>query len=200
MAPDWSGGPAQSFDGAHVQTPQLNRLQGVYDSRGEGYEFHWCDMNETSDGENATMRGMQMTVAVALVALVACGKTQEVAKAPSADSVGMMAGAPMAMRGMQMFPMMGAHLDSLGLMTPPQMIAAMASHQALATQMMDGMGADMRGTNITADAGWTALSDSVGKDLAELPALSSSVLQIRMQAHIGRMRRMMTMHQGMMGM
>lgn len=146
------------------------------------------------------MRGMQMTVAVALVALMACGKTQEVAKTPVSDSVGMMAGAPMAMQGMQLIPMMGAHLDSLGRMAPAQMLAAMASHQALATQMMDAMGADMRGRNMTADAGWTALSDSVHQDLSALPGLSGAALQARMQDHIGRMRRMMTMHQGMMRM
>lgn len=154
----------------------------------------------TFKGEILTMRKIQMATAMALVTLAACGKTQEVAKAPTADSTGMMAGAPMAMQGMQMIPTMGAHLDSLGAMAPAQMTTMMPAHLALASQMMDAMGADMRGRNITVDARWPALADSVRQDLTALPGLSGGALQARMQDHIGRMRRMMTLHEGMMHM
>jgi hypothetical protein len=62
------------------------------------------------------------------------------------------------------------------------------------------MGADMRGMNMQPDSAWTALADSLRQDMAELPALSGEPLKSRMEAHIARMRRMMTMHQGMMRM
>jgi hypothetical protein len=42
-----------------------------------------------------------------------------------------------------------------------------------------------------------ALNDSVRQDLAAMPDLSGDALQVRMQSHIGRMRQMMTMYQGM---
>jgi len=44
------------------------------------------------------------------------------------------------------------------------------------------------------------LSDSLRRDLADLPGLMGSALTARMQAHIGRLRRMMAMHEGMMKM
>lgn len=45
---------------------------------------------------------------------------------------------------------------------------------------------------------WTALRDSVQRDLADLPGLSGTGLSTRMQAHISRMRRMMVLGLGMM--
>ncbi len=138
---------------------------------------------------------------VLLVLLAAgCGKKQETGQSGAVDSAGAMNGMHMAMQGMQMMPLMVAHLDSLGGMEPARMVAAMAAHQDLASRMMDAMGADMRGMNMQPDSSWAALGDSLRQDLAELPGLSGSALQSRMQAHIGRMRRMMAAHKGMMRM
>ncbi|MDZ4862259.1 MAG: hypothetical protein SGJ01_02340 [Gemmatimonadota bacterium] len=75
-----------------------------------------------------------------------------------------------------------------------------AAHQDMASRMMDAMGADMRGMNMTPDSAWAALTDSVRQDLADLPGLSAGALTSRMPAHIGRMRRMMALHEGMMKM
>jgi hypothetical protein len=146
------------------------------------------------------MRDTQMALAIVMVTLAACGKKPEAAQVPAADTTGMMGGTQMALQGMQMMPLMGAHLDSIGAMAPAQMAAVMAAHQDLASRMMDAMGADMRGMNMKPDSAWAALSDSLRQDLAELPGLSGGALQGRMQTHIARMRRMMTMHQGMMHM
>ncbi len=145
------------------------------------------------------MRGIQRVLAVGVIALTTCGKKPEAVQVPAADTVAI-GGMQMAMQGMQMMPMMTAHLDSLGGMAPAQMAAMMTAHQDVAARMMDAMGADMRGMNMTPDAAWTALGDSVRQDLAELPGLSGGTLQSRMQAHLGRMRRMMTLHEGMMRM
>lgn len=143
------------------------------------------------------MRVNYFALAVAMVTLAACGKKQEAPKAPPADST---TGMQMSMQGMQMMPLMRAHLDSLGAMEPAQITAAMAAHQDLASRMMDAMGADMRGMNMKPDSSWAALGDSLRQDLAELPGLSGATLKTRVQAHIGRMQRMLAMHEGMMKM
>jgi hypothetical protein len=148
------------------------------------------------------MRTIHAVLILAAVTLVACSKKQEAAQAPAADASGNMAGMQMGpgMQGMQMMSMMRAHLDSIGAMQPAQMATMMAAHQGLASHMMDAMGADMRSRNMTPDAAWTALGDSLRQDLADLPGLTGAALTTRMQAHIGRMQRMMTLHEGMMKM
>jgi len=135
----------------------------------------------------------------ALVMLAACGRKPEPAQT-RADTAGSMGGMQMNMQGMQMMPMMRAHLDSMAAMRPEQMAAMMTVHQDMASRMMDAMGADMRGMNMQPDAAWTALGDSLRQDLADLPGLSGGPLRTQMEAHLMRMRRMMTMHQGMMRM
>ena len=146
------------------------------------------------------MRAIHGALAVVMVTLAACGKKPETAQVPAADTAGTMGGMQMAMQGMQMMPMMTAHLDSISAMTPAQMSAVMTAHQDLASRMMDAMGADMRGMNMQPDAAWTALTDSVRQDLADLPGLSGATMQTRMPAHLGRMRRMMALHASMMKM
>lgn len=114
------------------------------------------------------------------------------------DSGGMGMGG-MPMRGMQMMPQMRAHLDSMGRMSPGQMQAMMAMHQSMMSQMMDGMGSDMRGMSMAATPDWTALTDSVKTDLAELPTLKGQALSARMRDHAGRVKRLIGMHETMMG-
>jgi hypothetical protein len=144
------------------------------------------------------MRILYVAPAVLFVALTACERKPEATQVPPPAATGMMGGGPqMTMQGTQEMAMMGAQLDSLGAMTPAQMIAMMPAHQALTTQMMSSMGSVMQGMNMQLDSGWGALSDSVKQDLTAMPGLSDGALQSRMQSHIGRMRRMMTMYQGM---
>ena len=63
---------------------------------------------------------------------------------------------------------------------------------------LDAMGSDMRGMNMAATPEWTALSDSVRRDLAELPNLSGSALSDRVKAHVERVRLLLDMHELMM--
>lgn len=146
------------------------------------------------------MRVTHVVLALVVVTLAACGRKRETAQPPASDTAGETGGMQMTMQGMQMIPLMRAHLDSLGAMEPAQMAAAMTAHQDLASRMMDAMGADMRGMNMRPDSAWAALGDSLRQDLAELPGLSGGALKTRMQAHVGRMQRMLTMHEGMMRM
>ena len=111
------------------------------------------------------------------------------------DSGGM---AGMDMGGTRMMTEMRAHIDSMMRMSPQQMQAMMASHEAMMSQMMDRMGSEMRGMNMPGPPEWTALTDSVKQDLAELPALKGQALTDRMRAHSQRVRRLMAAHQQMM--
>jgi FtsP/CotA-like multicopper oxidase with cupredoxin domain len=144
------------------------------------------------------MRRYQWIGAAVIVTLAACGRKPETADTPAADSAGKMTG--MAMQSRQMMPAMRAHLDSMAAMPPDQLAAMLAAHQDMASRMMDAMAADMRGMNMQPDSAWTALSDSVRRDLADLPGLSGEARRTWIEAHIARMRRMMTMHQGMLKM
>lgn len=65
------------------------------------------------------------------------------------------------------------------------------------SQMLDGMGSDMRGMDMPAGREWTALSDSVKQDLADLPGLHGQELSTRMGAHADRVQRLMGMHEQM---
>jgi hypothetical protein len=114
------------------------------------------------------------------------------------DSGGMKMGG-MPMQGMQMMSTMPAHMDSMMRMSPQQMQAMMAMHERMMSGMMDGMGADMRGMNMSGTPEWSALTDSVKQDLADLPNLKGQQLSARMRAHADRVKRLIAMHEKMMG-
>jgi hypothetical protein len=139
------------------------------------------------------MRPMLWIVSLGAIAVGACqGKDQSVER----DRPAM--GDHMGMGGSGMMPMMRAHTDSMMRMSPEQMSGMMAVHEQMMSQVMDRMGADMRGMHMSGDAGWNALMDSVKADLADLPGLQGELLSARMKAHAERVQRLITMHEGMM--
>ena len=152
------------------------------------------------------MRTAHWALMVGALAIAGCNKGgQPVGRSPASsgmtghmDSGGIGMGA-MAMQGMAMMGAVRAHMDSLGGMSPQQMQAMMAAHEALMSQMLDAMGADMRGMKMPGSPAWTALTDSVKQDLAELPSLKGQELSARMRAHAARVERLMAMHRDMMG-
>ncbi|HEV2086579.1 MAG TPA: hypothetical protein VGR09_16010 [Gemmatimonadales bacterium] len=111
------------------------------------------------------------------------------------DSGGMEMG---NMQGMTMMSGMRAHMDSMMRMSPQQMQAMMARHQQMMSSMMDGMGADMRNMKMSGTPEWSALTDSVKQDLADLPNLKGQQLSARMRAHNDRVKRLIAMHEKMM--
>jgi len=141
---------------------------------------------------------MYPVLMAAMVTLAACDRKPDAAQAPAADTVSMMAAAPMTMAGMDLLPGMRAHMDSVAAMPPTRMAAMVPAHEGLVTRMLDAMGADMRGMNMQPITAWTVLSDSLRRDLAEMPTLSGGRLTTHMQAHAVRIQRMMAMHEGMM--
>jgi hypothetical protein len=112
------------------------------------------------------------------------------------DSGGMKMGG-MPMQGMQMMSNMRAHMDSMMRMSPQQMQAMMPMHEQMMSGMMDGMGSDMRGMNMPSTPEWSALTDSVKQDLADLPNLKGQQLSARMRAHADRVKRLIAMHDKM---
>jgi hypothetical protein len=154
------------------------------------------------------MRPMLWILCIALAVVAACkGKDQTAERAQPSGQQGMsgmqmdsmpMGGDHMGMGGANMMPMMRAHMDSMMRMSPEQMSGMMAAHDRMMSQMMDRMGADMRSMHMSADAKWNALVDSVNADLADLSGLQGKELSARMQAHADRVRRLISMHEGMM--
>ncbi len=141
------------------------------------------------------------------LALAGCGGGREDAEQSRRDTGGMMGGMDSGgmgmgmgnMQGMAMMPGMQAHMDSMMRMSPQQMQGMMAMHEGKMSQMMDRMGADMRGMKMSGSPEWTSLSDSVKRDLAELPSLKGQQLSARVRAHADRVKRLMGMHEKMMG-
>jgi hypothetical protein len=161
------------------------------------------------------MEPRHWAIMMGALVLAGCGKASE--RAATTQDTGGMAGhmdsgmgmghmdsgamkmGGMRTEGMQMMPQMQAHMDSMMRMSSQQMQAMMAMHDRMMSQMMDRMGADMRGMNMPASPEWTALTDSVKQDLAELPSLKGQALSARMRAHADRVKRLLAMHEKMMG-
>jgi hypothetical protein len=140
------------------------------------------------------MSPFRILVIVGALVLAGCGK-----KGPPPSAMPGMQGMPrMVMRSDSLMPMLRADLDSLGR-TPSQFAKGMLqAHEAMASQMLDAMGSDMTLMNMRPDPAWTALTDSVKRDLADLPSLSGRAVETRLAAHVGRMRRLLDMHRAMM--
>jgi hypothetical protein len=154
------------------------------------------------------MKEVYLVMALSLLASAACNKSSKPIAATKAHQGMVMVTdtGPTAPRstggdGMGMMLMMQAHVDSMIRMSPDRMSGMMARHEQMMSQMMDQMGAEMRQMRMPETPGWSALTDSVKQDLAELPSLRGQALSDRMQAHAERVRRLIAMHKRMsMGM
>jgi hypothetical protein len=138
---------------------------------------------------------------VVAVALAGCGKKAE--QQPQNAMPGMqampgMSGMSGMMKSDSLMPMMRADLDSLARSAPRLAAGALTAHETMTSEMLDAMGGDMTMMHMTPDTAWSALTDSVKRDLAELPSLSGRPLETRITQHVQRMRRLLDMHQHMM--
>jgi len=136
----------------------------------------------------------------AAVLVAACGKKESAPRQamPGMGNMPGMSGMGMGMRSDSLMPMMRAHLDSVEARSPQIGAGMLSMHEAMASRMLDAMGADMTAMGMKPDPAWTALTDSIKQDLADLPAVSGRALDARLKAHIVRMRRLMAMHESMM--
>ena len=139
-------------------------------------------------------------LAAALV-VAACGKKESApqqAMPGTGNMPGMSGMQGMAMRSDSMMPMMRVHLDSMARMPAQFAVGMLAAHDAMASQMLDAMGSDMTMMSMRPDVAWAALTDSVKRDLADLPSLSGRALETRLRAHVARMGRLLDRHGAMM--
>lgn len=145
------------------------------------------------------MRPSLWILLLSTLALAACGGRKDAERTAAGGDHGAMAGMDtMRMGSKPLMDAMRAHMDSMAQMAPERMRSMMATHDAQMSQMLDAMGADMRRMNMSGDATWTALADSVKRDLAEVPDLQGQELSARMRAHAERVRRLIQLHEGMM--
>lgn len=119
------------------------------------------------------MSTFRILVIVSALVLVGCGKKQE---QPQRAMPGMQGMPGMVMRSDSLMPMMRADLDSLARMHAQFAQGMIQVHETMASQMLDAMGSAMTMMNMRPDSAWTALTDSVKRDLAELPSLSGRAL------------------------
>ena len=157
------------------------------------------------------MKTLCISLLVATVAFAACkpqseggkegsgattrdGGTESHGAMPMDSSMSGMA----AMQGSGMAAMMPAHLDSMGRMSPDRMAQMMSRHQRMMSELMDQMGSETGQMKTAQTAEWIALSDSVKRDLADLPGLQGRELSTRMQAHADRAKRLIRLHEKMM--
>lgn len=127
---------------------------------------------------------------------------------PGTDTAGMHGMKMDSTQRGKMGGMMGnAMLDSMqghmGMMmqgvTADQMKAMIPAHRQMVANMLSQLSADMRKMNMTGDAKWIALTDSVRQDLKRVPEMTGAELKSFMPQHGARVMRLMDMHHSMMG-
>lgn len=102
------------------------------------------------------------------------------------------------MNGMMgMMTEMNTHMQGMMKASGEQMKGMMPAHRQMTANMLAEMNAEMKKMNMSGDAGWNALADSVRQDLTHLPEMSARELADVMPAHQARMMRLMQMHQAM---
>jgi hypothetical protein len=151
---------------------------------------------------------MRTTTAVAAMATAmlagACSSAERADEQPGGDTAeapGMPGMAGMQGMAMQSTPLMAGmrqHLDSLAAAPRDVLRGLLVAHETMASRLLDAMGADMTAMGMSADAGWTALTDSVRLDLADFPGLTGPALADRVRGHVARFRRLLDDHERMM--
>lgn len=94
---------------------------------------------------------------------------------------------------------MRAQMRMMETMSGNQLKAMVPMHRQMAANMLSSFDDAMQRMNMTPDASWTALRDSIRQDLIHMPDLTAVELKAAMPAHEGRLTRLMKMHSDMMG-
>lgn len=152
--------------------------------------------------------------AVAVLTLVACKPRSEMAADESTspqqssrmDTAGTMKSMPSMPANGEMGTMshtatmdsLRMHMREMSTMDGDAMMRMMPMHREMATGVLRRMTAERQSMNMSNDAKWNALADSVRRDLAGMSAMSASSLKTGMPAHQGRVTRLMQSHADMM--
>ena len=92
----------------------------------------------------------------------------------------------------------GAQMRANEALNPAQVKALIPRHRRMVARMLSEMNGDVRRMQVTAIPGWTAIMDSVRRDLAKLPGLPAEELRDALPAHDARVLRLMQMHADLM--
>lgn len=141
-----------------------------------------------------------LLLSVALITAGCGGEARRAGESGDTAAPGQADRMPQAMRmpSMDSMPGVRAYLDSVVRAEPEELVTMAGQHRARMEVMLQVMDQDMHAMNMTGDSAWQALADWVRTDLRAIPGLRGDALVLRMRAHAGRMRRLMTMHEGMM--
>ena len=145
----------------------------------------------------------QVTTAGLVALAVACGGQEQGEPAP--DDMGGMpgmsrpGGEPIGDVGGGMMDQMGAHLDRMATVPPDSLMDVLPTHRQMVANMLSQMNREMRDMNMTTDAAWNAMVDSLRSDLIRMPGMGAAELATLMPAHGERVQRLMSMHASMMG-
>jgi len=136
------------------------------------------------------------TLVSLLVIAAACGRRDEppADEAPASTQGGM---GPMGADS-TMMQEMTAQVGRMRAMSGDSMPAMLPQHRQMVGNMLAQMNADMRSMNMSGDAAWNALVDSVRADVIALPEMGATELQAAMPAHVDRVARLLESHQAMM--
>ena len=157
-----------------------------------------------------TLASRSLVTLAAALALAACSNgesenaadTNQAPAAQDADTAGTMSGmgGMGGMGGMQggMMEQMQAHMRMMDGAGADSMQAMMPMHRQMVANMIAQFNTDMRGMDMTSNAGWNATVDSLRQDLTRMPEMSASELQELMPAHGARVMRLMESHRSMM--
>ena len=144
---------------------------------------------------------MRWTILALLPLLAACnGGDDEADTAPEAqaDTSSMQGMQGMQGHGDDMTAQMQQHMTMMQNVDADSLAAMLPAHRQMTGNMIAQMNQQMQSMNMTADAAWTAVMDSIRDDLTRMTELSSTELKPFMAEHHRRMTRLMEMHTNMM--
>ena len=150
-----------------------------------------------------SVRRMGLVLILSAVAACGPGKQKPAQQADSAvrpargDMPGM--GSMGSIESQDMMSEMRAHMQGSSAAGADSLRRMLPMHRQMTANMLQQMDTDMRGMQMAGDTSWTALADSVRQDLTQLPDVSSAELPGFMERHRGRVERLMTRHEQMMG-
>ena len=151
------------------------------------------------------IRSIPRTLGVAVIAFVsACtsAKDQGAAARPAASAAGTDTSAGTAnipgMDSGRMVESMAHHLRTMAAARGDSLKAMVPQHRQMVANMLLQTSQEMRQMNMSSDAAWAALTDSVRQDLIHLPEQSGVELERTVAGHGGRVTRFMEMHRAMM--
>lgn len=153
------------------------------------------------------MHGRYLAAGLAAVTFAACaGNERSTADTAAVDATtaaeGGLAGMPgmpgMATGGDTETDQMRAHMTAMEGTRGDSLMRMAQMHRQMGANMLARFNREMSQMNMSGDAEWRAIVDSVRQDLARMPELSAEEMGRMMPAHHARVTRLIEMHRSMM--